>query len=137
MAKVYGIIFAHADLPQAYKKVLESIFGKVSDFAFLSNAGLSAAEMKRRLRSKLSRIKNEKVIIFVDVEGGSCSQVCLALKEDFKDIVVIAGLNLPILFKFLQYRDRVDFSTLLSRLLTAGKNGIKIIDWKRLSTSGI
>ncbi len=128
MKKVYGIIFAHSDLPKAYEKTLKSTFGKISNFAFLSNTGLSAIEMKRKLSKKISKIKNKNIVIFVDTIGGSCWQACLPLKDRFKNLAIVSGFNLPLLFKFLQYRDKVEFPTLLSRLVAAGKEAIKILE---------
>lgn len=128
MKKVYGIIFAHSDLPKAYEKALKSIFGKISNFAFLSNTGLSAIEMKRKLLKKIAKIKNKQIVVFVDTIGGSCWQACLPLKRRFENIAVLSGFNLPVLLKFLQYRDKTDFPSLLSLLTKAGKEAIKTMD---------
>jgi|UniRef100_A0A7C3UNU9 mannose/fructose-specific phosphotransferase system component IIA len=126
MAKVFGILFAHSDLPKAYKGVLRSIWGKIPDFAFLSNTGLSAADMEKKLLKKVARIKDKDIIIFVDIIGSSCWQASLRIKERFKNIAVFSGFNLPLLVKFLQYRDKIDFPSLLSLLIKTGREAIKI-----------
>ncbi len=124
--KVYAILLAHSDLPKAYKKTLKNLFGSPTDFAFLSHYGLSACEMTKRLEKRLAKIKNKNVILFVDIVGGSWWHVCCALKEKYKNIAIISGFNLPLLLKFLQYRDNTDFSSLVSIVARAAKEGIVV-----------
>jgi len=123
--KVYGIIFAHADLPKAFQKTLKTFFGKLPNFAFITNSGLSAETLVRRLEKRLLRLGRRSVFLFVDMTGSSCWHICYPLKKKFKNIEIIAGFNLPMLVKFIQYREKVEPAELLSLIIAAGKETIK------------
>jgi PTS system ascorbate-specific IIA component len=62
------------------------------------------------------------VLILTDIYGATPSNVALKLLEPGR-IEGIAGVNLPMLLRALNYRDR-DMETLLSRTVAGGRDGI-------------
>jgi mannose/fructose-specific phosphotransferase system component IIA len=65
------------------------------------------------------------VILFSDLQGGSCSLICRSLLQKNEHLAVVTGFNLPMLIEFIFYRDR-PFVELLSILKRKGKDGIRV-----------
>jgi PTS system mannose-specific IIA component len=62
------------------------------------------------------------VLVLTDIYGATPSNVALKLLEPGR-IEGIAGVNLPMLLRALNYRDR-DMETLLARTVAGGRDGI-------------
>ncbi len=127
---VYGIILAQTGLDRGYQRALKNLFGKITKFSFFSNRNLSVPEMERLLLEKIGKVKEKEILVFTDIIGSSCWRACLSLLKEKvagKEIAVITGFNLPMLLRFLHYREKLKLSSLLSSLTEAGKEGIKVI----------
>jgi PTS system ascorbate-specific IIA component len=62
------------------------------------------------------------VLVLTDIYGATPSNVALKLLEPGR-VEGIAGVNLPMLLRALNYRDR-DMETLLARTVAGGRDGI-------------
>lgn len=124
--KIRAILFGHNDLPQSLFATLQSIVGEVEGIIPLSNKGISRSEMERRLQDVLGDSDHE-TLIFADLFGGSCSQVCQGVKREQKNLAIICGVNLPMLLEFTFARERMGFSELVNHLAEVGKSGIRIL----------
>ncbi|MBS4015844.1 MAG: hypothetical protein KGZ86_05365 [Candidatus Latescibacteria bacterium] len=124
-----GILIGHGELPLAIQRTIEKIIGSQEHFEVVSNENCSAPELKNRLVLAMQNLGNLDTIIFVDLYGGSCANVSTQLlKQSFNQkLAIICGVNIATLIKFFQYRDRYQFSELVSLLEDTGRKEIKTI----------
>jgi mannose/fructose-specific phosphotransferase system component IIA len=129
MGMVAGILVGHGDLPRAFLKTIESIIGTPDNFQIVSNEQCSLNELKSRIESAIRALGNQDIIIFVDIFGGSCANVSKALRKQpsQQQLGIICGVSLPMLIKYFQYRERLNFKELLQLLEKTGKDEIRIL----------
>ncbi len=78
------------------------------------------AQLLQRYITKLDQ--GQGVLILADIYGATHTNVaCRFLKKDY--IELIAGLNLPMLIRLLNYRN-LDFPSLINKALSGGTEGI-------------
>lgn len=121
---VHGIIVGHGDLPRALYDAATSIVGKSEGITVLSNMDYSPAEFPARLVQAVDE-SGGSAIVFVDMFGSSCSTASAQVKRDRPGIAVICGVNLPMLIRFLSYRDRLGFNELVELMQETGQSAVK------------
>lgn len=127
MTKIGAIILTHSQLAFGYQKILEKMFGNLEATVFLTNEGLTAEELKKKLEEEIEKLAKEKIIIFVDIIYGSCAQVASQVKKEKDNIKLVCGFNLPSLIKFFTYKDKIPLEELLKEVIASGKEGIREI----------
>lgn len=74
----------------------------------------------RQMVAELDR--DDGVLILTDVYGSTPSNIANRL-SDCKQVMVVAGLNLPMLIRVLNY-PRLSLSELVEKAISGGRNGI-------------
>ena len=121
----HGIIVGHADLPRALLGAAASIVGDTQGITVISNSDCSAAELLARLTQAVDDCGTDSVIVFVDMFGSSCSTAGAHLRRDRAGVAVICGVNLPMLIRFLSYRDKLPFDELVKLMEETGQSAVK------------
>jgi len=125
MSRVPALLVMHADLAAALLRAAERLYGPVEDVAVLSNEGLSRDGLEHEIGARVGAW-TAGGIVFTDVWGGSCHQCGASAARGHGEVVVVTGLNLPILIDFLHNRDRHSAPELAERLLRKGQDSIRI-----------
>lgn len=121
-----AVIISHGGLSEAFLKALYQIAGEQVYILAVSNSGRDLRQMEKDLLEALGRLEPcEDVILFTDLQGGSCSLTCRGLMERNEHLAVVTGFNMPMLIEFIFYRDR-PFVELLSILERKGTEGIRV-----------
>jgi PTS system mannose-specific IIA component len=122
---VGGIIMAHGTLAESLLKAARSIAGKVENVRTVSvRGGETTEEIRGRLEKAVKHVKkNDGVIIFTDMFGGSPTNIALSILEEGV-VEILTGVNLPVILKFLNYRSEMKFADLLLRLKENGQKSI-------------
>ncbi|WP_190317072.1 PTS sugar transporter subunit IIA [Thermoanaerobacterium thermosaccharolyticum] len=77
----------------------------------------------------LSISKNEKIIIFTDLIGGSVTNTAIKYMKRDERVHVIAGFNLSLLLEFiLACESGLSVENAIAKSILAGKNGIVYIN---------
>lgn len=118
---VRAVLLGHGGMPDGMVDAVRHITGCDEEtLSPLSNRGMSpdalAAEVVRR-------IGDAPAILFTDLQSGSCGFTARRIRESSPDIVVISGVNLPLLIDFVMNRQQ-PLETLVPRLLDRGHAGI-------------
>ena len=71
-------------------------------------------------------------MILTDFFGGSCSHACLEIEQDFENVRLVTGVNLPMLLAFLYRRNKVSFEDLPGELVERGIKSIKEMNTESL-----
>lgn len=123
---VGGILFTHGDIGRELLRTAESIIGGQENVVALSNEGCSATLMEDVLSETLSEeCFRDGAVIFVDLARGSCWVAVERIKQNYKNIYLISGVNLPMLLRFFYKRDTLDLQTLVQNLRKGGIEGIQ------------
>ena len=120
-AAVRGVVVAHGAMADGLVDAVRQIAGTDDDVLVpVSNRGLSAEGVAERVRA---RIGTGPVIVFTDLQAGSCAFAARRLSLENKEIAVISGVNLPLLLDFVTHRG-LPLGELVPRLLSHGRGSI-------------
>jgi PTS system mannose-specific IIA component len=123
--RVPALLVTHADLGAALLRAASGIYGPVEDVAVLSNEGLSREQLEDRIASQVKGWTHGGLIL-TDFWGGSCHICGVAATRDRGHVVVVTGLNLPLLLDYLHNRDSHEAEALAERLTQKGRDSIRV-----------
>jgi PTS system N-acetylgalactosamine-specific IIA component len=122
---VCGLVIGHGQFAQGLLSALEQIVGPVERLEAASSQGKARAEIEALVSEARHRFGGQPMLVFTDLQGGCCTTVCGSLLRAETDVGIICGVNLPMLVKYVQYREQFALPELYDRLLAAGEEGIK------------
>ncbi|MGH7468821.1 MAG: PTS sugar transporter subunit IIA [Longimicrobiales bacterium] len=119
-APVRGIVVAHGSMAAGLVDAVRQITG-LDETALipLSNRGLSPEALAAEVRARVQG----RTLVFTDLQSGSCGFAVRRHCSDIPDLVVISGVNLPILLEFAMFRDQ-PLAELVARLVNKGRSAI-------------
>jgi PTS system mannose-specific IIA component len=123
--RVPALLVMHADLASALLRAAEQVTGPFEGVSVLSNEGLSGAELERRIGDAISSWTTGGLVL-TDFWGGSCHICGSAALRGRGEVVLITGINLPVLIDYLHNRDRYTVDELAERLSRKGQESIRI-----------
>lgn len=120
-AGVRGVVLAHGPMARAMVDAVRRIAGDKADALVpLSNDQKSSEALKEELDRTMG---DGSVVVFTDLQSGSCSMAALATCRDGERRLVVCGVNLPMLLDFVFHRD-LPVDELADRLVKKGKASI-------------
>jgi len=122
---VPALLVMHADLSAALLRAASQVYGNVEEVATVSNDGLSKEDLEAEIEEKVAGWR-QGGIVFTDFFGGSCHLCGLRAAREHGEIVVVSGLNLPILLDYLHNRGKFGVRELAERLLKKGQDSIRL-----------
>jgi mannose/fructose-specific phosphotransferase system component IIA len=125
--EVLGIFVTHGSLGKELIRTAEAIIGPQQGVEIVSNSGSSLEGLSEAVRERIAKHPDASVYLFIDLLGGSCGFVCQEIRRISPGAAVFSGVNLPMVLEFFHYRDRVGDSELKERLLTRGRDGIRLL----------
>lgn len=125
MARVPAVLVTHADLAAALLRASERVYGPSDDLTVLSNEGLSRDALESAIEDAVAHWAHGGLVL-TDFWGGSCTLCGLAAARGHGEVVVVSGLNLPILLDYLHNRDQYGVFELAERLQKKGQESIRI-----------
>ena len=118
------VVAAHGEFSGGIKSAVTLIAGDQKQFQTVSlREGDSVEKCKENLQSKTLEVNDGNgVIIFTDLFGATpANAAAYSAKED---IIVIAGVNLPMILEILAVRNSTDVKTLAQMAMESGKKSI-------------
>jgi mannose/fructose-specific phosphotransferase system component IIA len=104
---VRGIVIAHGEMATGMIDAVNHIAGVSGDFLRpLSNRGVGPDALAQQVREMAG---GEPTIVFTDLQSGSCGFAARRCVQESQNLVVISGVNLPILLEFVMRRQLVPF----------------------------
>jgi len=122
------VIVTHAQLGDALIDASEFILGKRPEniIAVSINIQENADNLRKKVAEGIKKVKQkEGVVILTDMFGGTPSNLSYSFLEEGR-VEVISGVNLPILVKAVNSRERMELSPLAECLETYGKKSISM-----------
>ncbi len=123
--RVPALIVTHADLGQALVRAAESVVGPFPDVTLLSNEGLSRADLEDAIEASVHGWTGGGLLL-TDFWGGSCHTCGASAARRHGEVVIVTGVNLPLLLDYLHNRDRLAAGPLAERLQQKGRDSIRV-----------
>lgn len=120
-----ALIVTHADLGQALVRAAEKVVGTVEGVTLLSNEGLSRADLEQAIE-QLVQGWSAGGVLLTDFWGGSCHTCGASAMRRHGEVVIVTGINLPLLLDYLHNRDQLSASELADRLQIKGRESIRV-----------
>jgi len=116
-----GIVIAHGTLAEGLVDAVRQISSIEPGVLIpLSNRGLSPDAVVEAVEHAAA---GRPVVVFTDMLGGSCTYAARRFAHARPDIIVVGGVNLPMLLDFVLHRE-LPPAELLERLLTRGRPSV-------------
>lgn len=122
-----AIIITHGKLGEELLNVVELIAGRqenVKNISITSPDKVDDAIVQ--IKSAIKAVnQGNGVLLLTDMFGGTPSNISLSFL-DKPDVEVVTGINLPILMKFVDSRDKKDIKELADLITEYGKKSISV-----------
>jgi mannose/fructose-specific phosphotransferase system component IIA len=116
-----GVLLAHGHMAAGIVDAVRAITGAEEDVLYpLSNRGMSPEGLVQAVREV---VNGRSALLFTDLQSGSCGVAARRLAHELPELLVISGVNLPVLLEFVLHRDK-PLEELVPRLLDKGRAGI-------------
>jgi PTS system ascorbate-specific IIA component len=118
------LIIAHAPLASSLKTVASHAFADCASRleALDVPPDMAPEEIEARARELLQRVRNPEAIIFTDVFGATPCNVAQRL-ADGQQVKVVAGVNVPMLWRSLCYADE-PLDAVVARAVAGATQGV-------------
>ncbi|GMR04734.1 MAG: PTS sugar transporter [Thermodesulfobacteriota bacterium] len=122
---VGAVVITHGNIGEAVVEAVKSITGKVDKVRVISvreQDGVDA--LREKLLKAVRDVDGVKgVLVFTDMFGGTPTNIALSVLEEDR-VEVLAGMNLPVMLKFENYRKEKPLSELALYLKEYGQSSI-------------
>ena len=117
-----AVVLAHCAMAQGMIDAVRHIAGVSGDFLVpVSNKGLGPDALAQEVAQAVG---SEPTIVFTDLQSGSCGFAARRSIQSNPSLVVICGVNLPMLLEFVMRREQMPLEELVPFLLKKGRAGI-------------
>jgi mannose PTS system EIIA component len=123
--RVPALLVMHADLASALLRAAEQVVGPIEGVTVLSNEGASRDELERRITQAVEGWSAGGLVL-TDFWGGSCHICGAAVTRGRGEIVIVTGINMPVLLDYLHNRDKYGVDELAERLQKKGQDSIRL-----------
>ena len=120
-----ALLVMHSDLADALLRAAEKVYGPVDGVDVLSNEGLSREDLEQAIARRVEDWR-EGGLVLTDFWGGSCHICGVAAARGHGDVVVVTGINLPVLLDYFHNREEYGPLALADRLLRKGRDSIRL-----------
>ena len=124
MKPIVTFIVAHEDFSSALLQTVEKILGPQKGVFTFSNQQDALPVLAGKIRDTIIDQQAEKVVVFVDLKGGSCWNLAGMLRQEFPQLEAVAGVNVPMLISFFNNRNDLPFDHLIAKAIGDGSRGI-------------
>ena len=126
MSKKYlTFIVAHEDLARALSESVQRIIGQVENVYTFSNKKDGLPLIVEKIGKHIEHSHAENLVCFTDLMGGSCWTVANMVKKIYPRLIVVSGVNLPMLITYFNNMLTMDFSELITKTTNDGCRGIQ------------
>jgi PTS system mannose-specific IIA component len=123
--RVPALLVMHADLAQALLRAAEQVYGPIEGVTVLSNENLSREALEARIADEVGGWVSGGLVL-TDFWGGSCHICGAAATRGKGSVVILTGINLPLIIDYLHNRDQYPVDELAERLQQKGQASIRV-----------
>lgn len=125
MSKNYlSLIITHGNLASCLRDITEKLVVKTNKTLIYSNQQYALEEIEKQIQNTIETEKPDKTIIFTDLAGGSCWLTANRIKKNNPNIIVVGGVNIPMLVSFNINAGQMSWDELLDKMIVDAQKGI-------------
>lgn len=114
-------------MAKGIKSSLEILFGNVENVIDINGFTSECENPEKVLNELLKEYEDNEIVIMTDIYFGSINQ--LFIREKMKrNLMVISGINLPLVLEILTSIDRINNEEDLKRVAEVAKDSIKVVE---------
>jgi mannose/fructose-specific phosphotransferase system component IIA len=122
---VRGVLLSHGKLAEGLVDAVRRITDLDEDvLVAMNNEGQNPQGLAEQVDLLVG---SAPIVVFTDLGTGSCALTAQLTCRDQDRRAMVFGMNLPMLLEFVFHRE-LSLSELVPRLLTKGREGVKIAD---------
>lgn len=119
------LVCTHGHTGTEMIKSVEMICGEQDNCdAVAFSMGESLDTLRADLSEKINQYTDNQIICLTDLKGGTPFNTLVSLSEQYPKMIIIAGVNIPMLLQLMVYRDQLPIDELISDIIETGKQGI-------------
>jgi mannose/fructose-specific phosphotransferase system component IIA len=122
--RVPALLVMHGELAQALLNAARKVYDDVSGVRVLSNDGLDKTQIGEKVAVEVADW-HDGGLVLTDFWGGSCHLCAMSAVRGNPRILLLTGVNLPMLLDYLHNRDRFEVEVLAERMLQRGRENIR------------
>lgn len=128
------ILASHGEFSQGLKQTASMIIGDEGNIFALSAFRDEDEPIKSQVEHLLEAIGYEDVYLLTDIFGGSVNNDLLTLQQQYPELHLVAGMNLPLVISIATQSGKIDVDQ-IAALLEESRQAM--IDCKQLLTTQI
>jgi mannose/fructose-specific phosphotransferase system component IIA len=106
------------------QQAVEKILGKQENLFPYTNLEDSLAVLLKKINENIVNTEPQHIVCFVDLAGGSCWNLANMVQKQHSHVVVIAGVNMPMLISYFSNLNQLSFNELIEKTINDGRRGI-------------
>lgn len=127
MKNIISFIMTHGNLANELNQVSRKFLQSDFPAYVYSNQKDSIEKIVEDASLKIKEHKPDKIIVFVDLFGGSCWHAAMGLKKIYNNTSIFTGVNIPSLISLSTNFQRMDWEDLLNKIEEDSKKAIRVI----------
>ncbi len=120
------LIITHGNLARCLRDITEKLVAKTVKTLIYSNQQYALEEIEKEINDTIEAEKPDKTVIFTDLAGGSCWITANKIKRNNPDIVVVGGVNIPMLVSFNVNAEQLEWDDLMDKMIKDAEKGIML-----------
>ncbi|MBC2348450.1 PTS sugar transporter subunit IIA [Listeria welshimeri] len=119
-------VCTHGNAAKELIQSAEMICGKQENTSFVPfEVNESAENLQGKIVAELAKLDvTEGVLFLTDLKGGTPFNVLVRLLENFTEVELLAGVNIPLLLEAFLSREMLTLKDLASQVVETGRLGI-------------
>ena len=103
------VVTGHGSFASGINGSIEVIAGKQENYYVVDFDGEHTEKLESDLKNCFENMKNfDRIFVFSDIAGGSPFKFACLLSQEYKNVSVIGGANVPLVVEVCLSRDYVD-----------------------------
>lgn len=135
MIKLQKIIVAsHGYFASGIEDSIKILIGERNNIEFISAYRDSIPDsrvLKDKLRDILEKNKDNTIIMFTDIKGGSITNTAMELLPEYRNLNIISGSSLALILEYIlssEDEEELDYKELIKNCIIEAKEGMVYIN---------
>jgi fructoselysine and glucoselysine-specific PTS system IIA component len=122
--KLLTFLVSHENLSKSLLRSVKKILGPQKKVFTFSNQSDSLPILAKQIADIISKYSDHSVVFFTDLKGGSCWTLGQMIKKEYPQIIIISGVNLPMLITYFNNTEILKVPELAAKSAEDGCRGI-------------
>lgn len=128
------IVASHGYFASGIEDSIKILIGERNNIEFISAYRDSIPDsrvLKDKLRDILEKNKDNTVIMFTDIKGGSITNTAMELLPEYRNLNIISGSSLALILEYIlssEDEEELDYKELIKNCIIEAKEGMVYIN---------